>query len=326
MVVPEFAEFRAQLLERRQRLEATISYMHGVPQLVLLLKQVDAALNRMDDGKYGICEVCHDPIEKERLRVDPLVCVCLDHMTETQQHALEQDMELASKIQSTLLPQNSVLVAGWEIQFHFAPAGPVSGDYCDLLSSKNAEDGLFFVLGDVSGKGLAASMLVSHLHAMFHSLISVGLPSYRMLAEVNRLLCESTLATHYATLVCGQLKHSGEIELCNAGHVPPFLAHKNEIERIDATGLPLGLFQSSEYSIQTLKANPGDTLLLYTDGLCEAVNATGEYGIERIGKLVRDNYKLPPKELIHQVLQDLNVFMSGKAVTDDLTVMAIRRT
>jgi hypothetical protein len=106
---------------------------------------------------------------------------------------------------------------------------------------------LFSAIGDVAGKGVAAAMLMSHLSAMLRTLITVGLPLSDLMERASRVFCESTLPMHYATLVCGRASSSGEIEVCNAGHPPPLLVRADEIERLDATGLPIGMFCSERF-------------------------------------------------------------------------------
>src|SRR6202040_713669 len=182
-----------------------------------LLSEVDAALSRIDQGTYGICETCHDPVEKERLLNDPLVRFCLDHLTREEQRALESDLELAARIQKGLLPPPELSAAGWQVRYQYEPAGPVSGDYCDVFES---DGGLLFLFGDVSGKGIAASMLMSHLHATFRSLAGTDLPLDHMVAAANRIFSESTMAGQFATLVVGRASRDGSVELVSAGHLP----------------------------------------------------------------------------------------------------------
>jgi sigma-B regulation protein RsbU (phosphoserine phosphatase) len=180
---------REQLIDRRQKLESAAGTFHRPAELTRLLHEVDAALHRMDIGVFGICEVCHDPVEPERLLADPLVRVCLGDLTPREQRALEEDLELAAKIQNGLLPQPSQRIDGWEVAYHYQPAGAVSGDYCDLI--KGEDGSLHFVLGDVSGKGVAASMLMAHLHAMFRTLISVNLPLEQMVERASRVFAKA---------------------------------------------------------------------------------------------------------------------------------------
>ncbi len=326
MATVESGFLRNELQERRQRLEAALAGSGENATLAQLLQEVDAALERMGSGTYGICETCHDPIEKDRLIADPLVRYCLDHLTPAQQHALEEDLELASRIQRGLLPPQGLRLADWHVHYHYEPAGLVSGDYCDLIHSENRNGELYFLLGDVAGKGVAASMLMSHLHAMFRSLTSVGLPLDQLVGLANRVFCESTTAGQYATLVCGRAGRSGEVELCNAGHLPALLVRRGEVVRIEATGLPVGLFSNGQYSVKKVKLGAGDSLFLYTDGVTETRDRSGtEYGVERLAKFISQRDGLAPEALTASCLKELKAFSAGAPKTDDLTIMVLRR-
>ncbi len=289
---------RTQLEERRQRLEGAISTAQEKEPLARLLHEVDSALGRMGHGTYGLCEVCHEGIEKERLFADPLVRYCLDHLTVEEQRALERDLEMAGRVQSALLPRRDIRIDGWEAHYHYEPAGLVSGDYCDLIHSEKGAGELYFLLGDVSGKGVSASMLMSHLHAMFRSLVTVGLPIERLVALANRVFCESTISGQFATLICGRAGRSGDVEICNAGHCPALLASHSGVSRIEATGFPLGMFANSQYAVKRVELAPGDGLFLHTDGLSEAQNGSRvEYGLARVAQLVSERRTLGPQEL-----------------------------
>jgi len=316
---------REQLIDRRQRLETAAPAFHRPLELTRLLEEVDAALHRMDIGTYGLCEVCHDPVETERLIADPLTRFCLGDLTPREQRALEEDLELASQIQTGLLPPRSQQIDGWEVSYHYQPAGAVSGDYCDLIRGENQS--LHFVLGDVSGKGVAASMLMAHLNAMFRTLISINLPLEQMMERASRVFCESTLPTQYATLVCGRATTNGEVEICNAGHLPPFVIQEGKVTSIAATGLPVGVFCSESFSVSRVQMKKGDSLFLYTDGLSESMDASGnEYGAERLSRLLNDNPRLSPDSIISLCRQELHTFAEGKLPGDDLTLMAITRS
>jgi sigma-B regulation protein RsbU (phosphoserine phosphatase) len=293
-------------------------------EIPILLKEVDSALKRMDEGTYGLCERCHDPIEQDRLMADPLLEYCLDHLDPTQQRALEQDLSLASQIQNALLPRPQLGLPGWEVSYHYEPLGPVSGDYCDLVTTESGN--LYFIFGDVSGKGVAASMLMARLHAIFRTLISIELPVGQLVTRANRLFCESTLADSYATLVCGQATREGEMQICNAGHCPPLLVRSGQISRLKATGLPIGLFSRGDYSVHSLELAQGDTFVLYTDGLSEARDVSGqEYGDERLLRLIRGGHQLALEALLAACLRDVSSFRAAAPRVDDLALMAIRR-
>jgi sigma-B regulation protein RsbU (phosphoserine phosphatase) len=322
MATLEISFLNNQLEERKRRLEAAIALAPQNAGLASLLREVDSALERMDKGSYGLCEECHEPVEQDRLMSDPLVRYCLDHLTEPQRAALQRDLDLASEVQRKLLPQPGLRAGGWETSYHYAPVGPVSGDYCDLIPSDGQ---LFFVLGDVSGKGVAASMLMTQLHALFRSLTGMAFSLGQVVTQVNRVFCESALAGQYATLICGQAKPTGEVEIHNAGHWPAIIVGQGGVLRIESTGLPLGMFHEGEFSATRLQLEPGDTLFLYTDGLSEASGAGGEYGVDRVVNLVRQQAARPPAEVIAACLGDLRTFAGSAPATDDLTLLAIRR-
>ena len=324
MQVTAESTFRDQLMDRRRRLESAVAGKTPSGDVARLLVEVDAALARMDGGTYGLCEVCHDPVEIDRLIADPLVRFCIDHLSPREQRALEDDLALAARIQRELLPKADMRVDGWEISYVYHPARVVSGDYCDLINS--TDGALFFMLGDVSGKGVAASMLMAHLHALYRSLILTGLGLAPLMERASRVFCESTLPTHYATLVGGRAEPSGEIEICNAGHPPPLVVTRDGVSDIEATGLPVGLFCEERFSTVRVRLAPDDALLLYTDGVSEARDAArAEYGRERLGRLLASCYRQPAADVMRMCLEDLRTFRGGMAATDDLTLMVVRR-
>jgi phosphoserine phosphatase RsbU/P len=313
-----------QLRERRERLETALIEAPGAPDLGRLLEEVDAALERVNAGTYGLCEVCHDPVEPERLAVDPLLRFCLDHLTEREQRELENDLQTASRIQRGLLPPQDLAVPGWELHFRWEPAGPVSGDWCDAV--RTDDGGLFFMFGDVSGKGVAAAILMSHLHATFRALAAAGSTVSDLVERANRAFRESTPSPYFATLVCGRASSDGRIEICNAGHCPPFLVSSGGVATVDPTGLPVGTFYSSRYGSRTLSLSRGDVLVLYTDGLTEARDRSdSEYGTQRLAGTLARVHGLAPRGVVDACLGDLAVHLAGAPKRDDLTVMAIRR-
>lgn len=322
MATLEVSFLHNQLEERKRRLEQAIALAPRNGGLAGLLREVDSALDRMDKGTYGLCQTCHDPVEQDRLLADPLVRFCLDHLTDSQRVALQRDLDLAADVQRNLLPRKNLRTGSWETCYHYAPLGAVSGDYCDLIPS---DGGLFFVLGDVSGKGVAASMLMAQLHALFRSLTAMALPLGQIVTHANRVFCESALAGLYATLVCGQAKANGEVEIHNAGHLPVIVAGQGGVLRVESTGLPLGMFCEAEFSATRLQVDVGDTLFLYTDGLSEARVGDDEYGVDRITQMVRQQSGRCPSELITACLEDMNNFADASLQSDDLTLLAIQR-
>ncbi len=314
---------RNQLVDRREKLEQAARSLGRTDDVAHLLREVDAALARMDTNTFGVCETCGDPVEADRLLADPLTRFCLDHLTPGEQRALQKDLDLASRIQRELLPKPDLRYDGWEIAYYYQPAGPVSGDFCDLIHGERGE--LYFVIGDVAGKGIAAALLMSHLSAMLRTLISLDLPLDDLMERASRVFCESTLPTAYATLVCGRASSSGEVHICNAGHPPPLHITAGGVARIDATGLPIGMFSSGHFTSRAVRLAPGDTLLLYTDGLLEAQNAAGmEYGLDRLCALAAAQRR-PSQAMVDACRRDLASFRDVRTAADDLTILAVSR-
>ncbi len=315
---------RQQLLDRKLRLEHATDHHDDSAQLRGLLEEVDGALARIDNGSFGICESCHESIEADRIIADPLVRICLDHLTKQEREALEEDLQLAAKVQRGLLPRQGFRGDGWNICYHYEAAGVVSGDYCDVIDA--GEAGVYFMVGDVSGKGMAASMLMAHLHAMFRTLISVQLPLACMLKHASRVFAESTLPSQYATLVCGRAMPDGTVELSNAGHPPPLLVRNGTVEPFEQSDLPVGLFASEEFTVTELHFKPGDGLVLYSDGVSEAVGPYGdEYSAGRLQKIIQGRDLANAKTLIAACRDDLKAFRGTAPKLDDVTLFVLGR-
>ena len=323
---PASAEFdsvlREQLLDRRERLQKARAHVELEPDFTRLLNEVDAALARFDAGTYGLCEECHDPIEAERLLADPLVRFCLGDLTQKEINSIQYDLMLASEIQKGLLPRTDGLSPNWSVDFVYQPAGIVSGDYVDFIE----RDGeLYFILGDVSGKGMAASILMSNLHAMFRALVPLGLPLSELVSRANHLFCESTLANQYATLICGKLNGRGEVEFVNAGHLAPIIVDHEDCIALESTGLPLGMFCDSSFVASGAKLKPGETLLLFSDGVTEANDHSGaEFGSERLMETLRAALGFDPTDLLNNCVDAVGKFRLNAERNDDLTMLALK--
>ena len=316
------AAVQEELLGRLQRLR-TVSLENGrASDLALFLKEVDTAIVKFEEGTYGICEECHESMDVERMLADPLARICLDELTGKQRSALEDDLQFAAQIQRGLLPERDISHGGWRVDYVYEPARLISGDYCDVI----VDDGsLYFLLGDVSGKGMAASLLMSNLHAIFHSLVPLQLELSELMVRANRLLLKSSLANQFATLVVGRAGNDGEVETVNAGHLPPLLIKSGVKGELDLAGLPLGMFCEAEFVSQKVKLNSGDSLLLFTDGVTEAVNGDGdEFGYTRLCDAINGFDFAHPTELISGCTSELTNWRGAAERNDDLTMLALR--
>ncbi len=319
----QISSIREQLNVRKEKLDKAIKEMPEHSNLIGLLKQVDTALEKINTGTYGICEVCHDAVEEERLYIDPLVTVCLGCLDEAQQHALESDLEFAAKIQRNLLPKNNQSLSGWDFSYYYNPAGPVSGDFTDIIPLN--DNSVIFIIGDVSGKGIAASLMMSHLHGLIHSLLSFGLPVNELVKRANRLFNESTINSNYATMVIGRAFPDGKIEVAVAGHNPPLLVKNGNVQKIPATGVPVGLFNDAQYSVSCFALDKSDALLLYTDGLTESIVNEVEYGEKRVIEHLAHTNGEVPKILIDGLVDNHKKWLKDSKQADDITVLAIKR-
>ncbi len=202
----------------------------------------------------------------------------------------------------------------------------MSGDHVDLLRPQRDDEPLHLLLGDVVGKGVAASLLQSHLHALFRALAAPDLPLGELLARVNRIFFEATTGTSYATMVAARLHPEGRVELANAGHPRPLLADARGVRPVEGAGLPLGLFAGGGYESRELSLRGGETLVVYTDGWTEATAGDDEeFGIGRAAAALRRAARLPPDQVVAACRREMEAFLDGRPRTDDLTLLALRR-
>ena len=315
-------QVREQLVVRRQSLESALRHNETTPMLHLL-KEVDQALDKLGTGNFGVCQNCHESIEVDRVMANPLVTFCLGCLTPVQQRALEGDLELAAQMQNLLLPPDKTAMDGWATAYHFRPARIVSGDYCDLIS--DGSGGLYFILADVAGKGVGAAMLTASLRAVFRALIPTAECVGLLLERANTLFCESAMSGQFATLVFGHVTQAGDVQLANAGHLPVLIARDSDVDVLESTDLPFGMFCHQQFTVQQTRLEPGDTLVLYTDGMSEAQNAAGEeLGLQSMRELIRERKMREPCEVVNHCRALLDGFRGSGERLDDETMLAVQ--
>ena len=166
---------------------------------------------------------------------------------------------------------------------------------------------------------------MTHLNAIFRSLLSLDLPLAEVVSRANRLFCESTGPAHYATLACGRATASG-VELVNAGHCRPLHLQRDTAHRLEPTGLPLGLFCGTSYAVRNICLGPGESLVLYSDGITEAANPDGEeYQEDRLIDSLRGHFDRDAAAMADSVLQDVARFRRASPPVDDVTLLIVRR-
>lgn len=236
-----------------------------------------------------------------------------------------RDMEIAKQVQARLFPQKFPLLHTLEYAGRCIQARHVGGDYYDFLSLGSGRIGI--VLADIAGKGIAAALLMANLQADVRSQCAVAsqnLPQF--LKSVNESFYESTDEGSYATLFFGNYEDStGRLRFANCGHNPPFLVRPNgTVERLAATATVLGLFAEWESSVCDVQIAAGDVLVIYTDGITEANNSSGEeFGESRLLETIRANLALPVPLILHAVLTAALEF-SRSEQSDDLTLVVAR--
>jgi len=203
---------------------------------------------------------------------------------------LERELQVASEIQQRFQPASAPIVAGYELQGISFPCYEIGGDYYDFIQR---EDGrLIVALGDVSGKGPSAALLMSSLHAAVHAHSESHNSLAKMIGAVNRYLVDSTPANRFVTLFYAELDpKNGSLAFLNAGHNPPLICHAGgTMEQLAAGGLPLGIMANADFREGKTRLHPGDVLVIYSDGVSEAVNPKGEeFGPTRLYETVSRN-------------------------------------
>lgn len=241
-------------------------------------------------------------------------------------HRLVSELEVAGRVLQGLLPHHLPRLEGLEAAAVYEPCSSVGGDYYDFVPL--GEDRWGIAVGDVAGKGIPAALLVAALRASIFSLAHSSLALRAILARTNRLLYESVGETRYATLFYGVLDVPlRRIVYINAGHPPPILVRADgAVEMIHAGGLPLGLFPSPRYFEQDLQLGAGDLLALYTDGITESADRSGDlFGRERLADLLRRERDrgAPAAEISDLILKTARRFHGG-APDDDSTAVLLR--
>jgi sigma-B regulation protein RsbU (phosphoserine phosphatase) len=240
-----------------------------------------------------------------------------------------RELELAREVQERLFPQTHPPIAGLDYAGACRPALGVGGDYYDFIPL--SDTGLGIAIGDVSGKGMPAALLMATLRAFLHG---QTLHSMTDLADVmvnlNRLVYESSSANRYATFFYAQYDASTRVlEYVNAGHNPPLIfrtpGDRHDVLRLETGGPVIGLMPDCSYSQGSVTLEEGDVLVLFTDGISEAMNAAGEeWGEERLAQVIGANRALQARELIEHITRKSDEVVAGAAQYDDMTLIAAR--
>ncbi|MAL19276.1 MAG: hypothetical protein CL670_03810 [Balneola sp.] len=239
---------------------------------------------------------------------------------------LKEEMKVATRIQNNLLPDSNPEISGYEIAGMNIPAKEVGGDYYDFITLSNSNLG--FCVGDVTGKGMPAALLMANLQASLRSQALINLGSRECVSNINKLLHRNTDPSKFATLFYGVLDPANhEIHYCNAGHDQPLIFRgKKLFSSLEATGMLLGVLGEAEYESEKLSLLPNDTVVIYTDGITEAMNKDYEqFGLERTINVVEKNYSESASFILKEIYDQVKLHSDGFKQSDDITIMVIKR-
>lgn len=239
---------------------------------------------------------------------------------------MQEQMRLAREIQMRLLPESAPEIQGYEIAGTSVPAQEVGGDYYDFIPVDDHR--LAICLGDVSGKGIPAAMLMANLQATLRGQALAKVSPKESLTRSNTLLFHSTDSQKFATLFYGILDHNAhELIYTNGGHDEPILiAGNGEAQRLYTGGTVLGFVEQFAYMEQAVSLGPGDFFVIYSDGITEAMNLEEEdFGEEMLVDLIRKNRQSSPQELLNQILDAVSEHTGNAPQMDDMTLVVVKR-
>ncbi|HKQ53647.1 MAG TPA: SpoIIE family protein phosphatase [Pyrinomonadaceae bacterium] len=239
---------------------------------------------------------------------------------------LEQELQLASEIQQRFQPTAPPVVPGYELQGISFPCYEIGGDYYDFI--QRGDGRLVVTLGDVSGKGTAAALLMSSLHAAVHAQAASHNSLVETIGAVNNYLAENTPANRFVTLFYAELDpQSGNLSFINAGHNPPLIVHAaGTVENLAAGGVPLGIRQNAEYREGRTQIQPADVLVIYSDGVSEATSPQGEeFGTDRLYEVVARNLDASAAGIRDRIEAALTKWAQGTPAGDDITLVIVKR-
>ncbi len=238
---------------------------------------------------------------------------------------IQKEMKLAAQIQTELLPTSPPVLPQYRLAGRSIPAQSVGGDYFDFIPM--SESKIAICLGDVSGKGLAAAMLMANLQATLRGQTLVANSPKQCIERSNKLLLQSTSDEKYATLFYGILDtSSNKLSYTNAGHNPPLIISKNgSSRRLKTGGIMIAMMDNFPFEEETVDIQPGDTLVIYSDGITESFNEKDdEFGEDRLEEILKKNVTRSPEEMIASVIDAVNAHAGKMPQADDMTMVVLK--
>ena len=237
----------------------------------------------------------------------------------------KDEIQIARQVQVMLFPRSHPKMPGWSVWSISRPANDVGGDLIDYIELDGFRHAV--VLGDVAGKGLGASLLSAQLQATLRALGIHAASLDDLASQVNETMLRDGISNRFATLFYAELQYdSGSVRYVNAGHNPALAIHGDRIDRLGASSVPLGMLEGSKYKEVSLNLDPGETLLIYSDGVTEAENIESEeFGIGRLEALAPQLRNVDPETAGHLILSEIDRFLDGLRPADDLSMVIVKR-
>jgi sigma-B regulation protein RsbU (phosphoserine phosphatase) len=245
---------------------------------------------------------------------------------------MKRDLEIAKDIQAWLLPGAPLQIPGYQIAYATRPANTVAGDYYDVIlrPGKNSGEGrILFVVADVAGKSIPAAMLMATFQASLRTLSTSGAGLVELVTGVNAYSCSNSMGgVRFTTAFFAEMDPAtGDIAYVNAGHNVPILRKRSgAVERLEVGGLPVGIFAETQYQVGATRLERGDWLVIFTDGVIEAVNLKNdEFSEEKLISVVDRGAESTPPELLQTLLAELDRFVGNTPQHDDMTCLLLKR-
>ena len=241
----------------------------------------------------------------------------------TEKARMERELQLAAEIQRALLPEAMQSGAHFDVAASSIPCRAIGGDFFDYF---NLADGRFgFTLGDVAGKGPSAALLTAMIQGAFAAQVTSMDSPAALMAHINRTLIRRAIQSRFVTVMYGVLAPDGRLTYSNAGHNPPILVGRSGVRRLETGGLILGLFPHATYEEETLQLEDGDTLVVFSDGVTEALNARGRRVRRRAAAAVHQRtLRQSDRRAARQDSCDVRTFAASAAQNDDVTALVLR--
>jgi sigma-B regulation protein RsbU (phosphoserine phosphatase) len=235
---------------------------------------------------------------------------------------LDRDLRVAAEIQRALLPEPKFETPSLDLAAVTVPCRTIGGDFYDYLDVGEGRFG--FTLGDVSGKGPPAALLAAAVQSIFAAQAALGGNPAETMARINRALLRRAIEARFATMFYGVLWNDGRLSYCNAGHESPIIVGRTQ-RSLETGGVVLGLFDNAKYDVETVQLEPGDTIVVFSDGVSEARNAADEeLGRERLVAALGSIRNVSSEATLEKLLTAVREFTAGAPQADDVTALVLR--